>query len=69
MVAVQVQGGLQPALGGKIAHGKQGGVQPVGSGGLIRRAAEAEDELVHQCFFQALYVATGCAVGIFLLFV
>ena len=67
--AVQVQGGLQPAFGGKIAHSKQSGVQPVGFGRFRRRAAETEDEFVHQCFFQALYIAAWCAIGVFLLFV
>ena len=67
--AAQVQGSLQPAFGGKITHGKQGGVQPVGFGRFRRRAAEAEDEFVHQCFFQALDVTAWCNIGIFLLFV
>ena len=42
----QIAGGLQPAFGGKITHGKQGSVQPVGFGRFRRRAAETEDEFV-----------------------
>ena len=63
----QIAGGLQPAFGGEIAHDEQGGIQPVGSGRIRWRTAEAENELIYQRFLQALHIATRCAVFVFLI--